>query len=200
MRCFKVSFVVRVQTGCCPRRQDVLVLMRLVDILTRLRLRMTSLGFYNSHPQLHSIRHETCSSSIDSQASRPYPSASTGTLRLVIHRPQNSSTVAPPAPRGVFGSGITRSISSNTPGSRPRNVFSLLRYLFPNTTRRARERFLGFRHETLPYLRHKAQARIYQAIVRRERKKSERRAQERGFYHLFGDARAAFCVQSMGRT
>ena len=88
--------------------------------------------------------------------------------------------MAPLAPRGFFGPGITRSISTNSPGSRPRNTFSLIRYLFPNTHRRARERFLGFRHETLPRLRHRAQARIYQAIVKRERKKRERRAQGRG--------------------
>ncbi|KAK5048999.1 hypothetical protein LTR84_005421 [Exophiala bonariae] len=93
----------------------------------------------------------------------------------------NSSIVAPPPPRAIFGSGISRRISTNTPGSRPRNAFSLFRYLFPNTTRRARERFLGFRHETLPYLRHSAQSRIYQAILRRERRKRERRAQGKGF-------------------
>ncbi|KIW60911.1 hypothetical protein PV05_01090 [Exophiala xenobiotica] len=75
-----------------------------------------------------------------------------------------SITVAPPF------RGVTRS----------RNTFNLLRYLFPNTHRRAREGYLGFRHEYIPRLKLQAQSHIYQAIVRSQRRKQEKRAAGRG--------------------
>jgi phosphatidate phosphatase APP1 len=48
---------------------------------------------------------------------------------------------------------------------------SLLRYLFPRTRARARDRLSKFRHETFPSLKHHAQARIYKYIVYRQAQK-----------------------------
>jgi phosphatidate phosphatase APP1 len=45
---------------------------------------------------------------------------------------------------------------------------SLLRYLFPATRARARARLSTFRHETVPSLKHRAQARIYKYILYRQ--------------------------------
>ncbi|KAM0279377.1 hypothetical protein ACHAQH_004642 [Verticillium albo-atrum] len=48
---------------------------------------------------------------------------------------------------------------------------SLLRYLFPQSLReRYRERVLGFHLDTLPYYKHRLQSRIYQYILKRQRK------------------------------
>ncbi len=76
--------------------------------------------------------------------------------------------------------------------SKSRNAFSLLRYLFPNTHRRARERYLGFRHERVPQLRLRAQSGIYHALVRRQQRKQERREARRDILARFR--------KSLGRT
>ncbi|KAF2760636.1 hypothetical protein EJ05DRAFT_436608 [Pseudovirgaria hyperparasitica] len=52
---------------------------------------------------------------------------------------------------------------------------SLFRYLFPNTHQRARESLWKFRSETLPSLRHRAQAQIYRYIVHRQSLNRRRR-------------------------
>lgn len=48
---------------------------------------------------------------------------------------------------------------------------SLLRYLFPHTTQRARARLSEFRHETFPSLKRRTQSRIYKYIVYRQARK-----------------------------
>lgn len=45
---------------------------------------------------------------------------------------------------------------------------SLLRFLFPHTRARARDRLSKLRHETFPSLKHRAQSRIYRYIVSRQ--------------------------------
>jgi phosphatidate phosphatase APP1 len=50
----------------------------------------------------------------------------------------------------------------------PHGASSLLRFLFPRTRARARDRLSKFRHETFPSLKHHAQARIYKYIVYRQ--------------------------------
>jgi phosphatidate phosphatase APP1 len=45
---------------------------------------------------------------------------------------------------------------------------SLLRYLFPHTRARARDRLSKLRHETFPSFKHRAQSRIYKYIVSRQ--------------------------------
>ncbi|KAL8714382.1 MAG: hypothetical protein Q9220_001715 [cf. Caloplaca sp. 1 TL-2023] len=60
--------------------------------------------------------------------------------------------------------------------ARPQNSFSLFRYLFPKTSQRARDRLSAFRHESLPQYRHRAQARIYQLILKRQEKLRKQRA------------------------
>jgi phosphatidate phosphatase APP1 len=62
---------------------------------------------------------------------------------------------------------------------RSRNTFSLLRYLFPNTHQRARDRLLNLRLETFPRLRLRAQSGIYRAIVRRQQRKKVNRVARR---------------------
>ncbi|CRK16311.1 hypothetical protein BN1723_010938 [Verticillium longisporum] len=58
---------------------------------------------------------------------------------------------------------------STTP--HPHHRLSLLRYLFPQSLReRYRERLLGFHLDTLPYYKHRLQSRIYQYILKRQRK------------------------------
>lgn len=52
---------------------------------------------------------------------------------------------------------------------RPSRLSSLLRILVgPQATRRAQNRLWNIRHEALPALRHRAQSRIYRAIVKRQ--------------------------------
>ncbi|KAI9043924.1 uncharacterized protein KD926_002303 [Aspergillus affinis] len=52
-----------------------------------------------------------------------------------------------------------------------------LRVLFgPHASRRAQSRLWGFRYETIPALRQRAQARVYRAIVNRQAKLAQRRA------------------------
>ncbi|KAF2689203.1 hypothetical protein K458DRAFT_329424 [Lentithecium fluviatile CBS 122367] len=48
---------------------------------------------------------------------------------------------------------------------RPHGTSSLLRYLFPHTSLRARAQLSRFRHETLPSLKHRTQSRIYKYIL-----------------------------------
>ncbi|OAG07043.1 uncharacterized protein CC84DRAFT_1089231 [Paraphaeosphaeria sporulosa] len=48
---------------------------------------------------------------------------------------------------------------------------SLLRYLFPHTSQRARAQLSKFRHETLPTFKHRTQSRIYKYIVYRQSRK-----------------------------
>ncbi|KAL8969516.1 MAG: hypothetical protein Q9197_004301, partial [Variospora fuerteventurae] len=62
------------------------------------------------------------------------------------------------------------------------NSYSLFRYLFPQTTKRARDRLSVFRHESLPRYRHQAQSRIYQLILKRQARKRERRAAGGGLW------------------
>ncbi|KAL9012386.1 MAG: hypothetical protein Q9173_002840, partial [Seirophora scorigena] len=65
---------------------------------------------------------------------------------------------------------------------RPQNSYSLFRYLFPRTTKRAKDSLSAFRHESLPRYRHQAQSRIYQLILKRQARKRERRAAGGGFW------------------
>ncbi|KAF2830134.1 hypothetical protein CC86DRAFT_345106 [Ophiobolus disseminans] len=51
----------------------------------------------------------------------------------------------------------------------------LLRYLFPHTRARARDRLSKLRHETFPSLKHRAQSRIYKYIVSRQALKLKKR-------------------------
>jgi hypothetical protein len=51
---------------------------------------------------------------------------------------------------------------------RPHGTSSLLRYLFPHTSLRARAQLSRFRHETLPSLKHRTQSRIYKYILYRQ--------------------------------
>ncbi|KAK0653212.1 Phosphatidate phosphatase APP1 [Lasiodiplodia hormozganensis] len=52
-----------------------------------------------------------------------------------------------------------------------RPYLSPLRFLFPHTRLHARQRLETFRHEYLPSLRHRAQSRIWQYILRRQQKR-----------------------------
>jgi hypothetical protein len=54
---------------------------------------------------------------------------------------------------------------------RPHGTSSLLRYLFPHSSLRARAQLSRFRHETLPSLKHRTQSRIYKYIVYRQARK-----------------------------
>jgi hypothetical protein len=54
---------------------------------------------------------------------------------------------------------------------RPHGTSSLLRYLFPHTSLRARAQLSRFRHETLPSLKHRTQSRIYKYILYRQARK-----------------------------
>ncbi|KAJ5894816.1 hypothetical protein N7495_006507 [Penicillium taxi] len=57
--------------------------------------------------------------------------------------------------------------------SKPSTVATVLRILVgPQTTRRTQNRLWNLRHETLPALRHRAQSRIYQAIVQRQQRRA----------------------------
>ncbi|KAL8765453.1 MAG: hypothetical protein Q9209_007480 [Squamulea sp. 1 TL-2023] len=64
---------------------------------------------------------------------------------------------------------------------RPQNTFSLFRYLFPQTTKKARARLTAFQYESLPRYRHQAQSRIYQLILKRQAKVRQRKIIGRGF-------------------
>ncbi|KAK7525239.1 uncharacterized protein IWZ02DRAFT_517236, partial [Phyllosticta citriasiana] len=55
-----------------------------------------------------------------------------------------------------------------------RNTSSLLRSLFPQLRQRARQQLFSIRHETLPSLRHSAQASIWRYIVRRQQLAAKR--------------------------
>ena len=57
-----------------------------------------------------------------------------------------------------------------------RNALPLLRYLFPDTRYRARERLWAFRLDTLPKYRQRAQSRIWNFIVKRQLKSHQRKA------------------------
>lgn len=56
-----------------------------------------------------------------------------------------------------------------------RGTASLLRYLFPHTSQRARAHLSKFRHETLPTLKHRTQSRIYKYIVYRQALKLQKK-------------------------
>ncbi|KAF7561853.1 hypothetical protein G7046_g2278 [Stylonectria norvegica] len=59
--------------------------------------------------------------------------------------------------------------------SHPRHKQSLFRLLFPRTVRdQYRERLLGFHLETLPYLKHNFQSRVYRYILERQRRRAEK--------------------------
>ena len=60
----------------------------------------------------------------------------------------------------------------------PRSAVSaaLHHYFFPETRRRARGHLSRLRHEYLPNLRHRAQSRIYQYIVRRQLRRQSRKS------------------------
>ncbi|KAL8652165.1 MAG: hypothetical protein Q9210_002852, partial [Variospora velana] len=88
---------------------------------------------------------------------------------LYFGRSPSTSTLAPPSLRARAQ-------------SRPQNSYSLFRYLFPQTTKRARDRLSVFRHESIPRYRHQAQSRIYQLILKRQARKRERRADGGGFW------------------
>ncbi|KAI5465437.1 hypothetical protein BGZ63DRAFT_373580 [Mariannaea sp. PMI_226] len=55
----------------------------------------------------------------------------------------------------------------------PRHTQSFVRYLFPRAVReRYRERSLNFHLETLPYLKHSVQSRVYRYILERQRRRT----------------------------
>jgi hypothetical protein len=54
---------------------------------------------------------------------------------------------------------------------RPHGTSSLLRYLFPHSSLRARAQLSRFRHETLPSLKHRTQSRIYKYILYQQARK-----------------------------
>ncbi|KAJ5184124.1 hypothetical protein N7492_001740 [Penicillium capsulatum] len=59
--------------------------------------------------------------------------------------------------------------------ARPSTLSVFLRLLVgPQKTRRTQNRLWNFRHETLPALRHRAQSRIYRAIVQRQARRAAR--------------------------
>ncbi|PYH49491.1 phosphatidate phosphatase App1 family protein [Aspergillus saccharolyticus JOP 1030-1] len=97
----------------------------------------------------------------------------------------------PPPPPPSFrllsrGHSFLKRRLSSSPYSR---LWTLL--LGPHSLRRAQLRLWTLRHETLPALRHRAQARIYRAIVRRQQARALRRLQRRrprlgGFLRGFG--------------
>ncbi|KAI4277636.1 MAG: hypothetical protein L6R35_006140 [Caloplaca aegaea] len=99
----------------------------------------------------------------DDKSAASHPSKSASNLG------RSPSTLAPPSLR-------TRALS------RPQNSYSLFRYLFPQTTKRARDRLSVFRHESLPRYRHQAQSRIYQLILKRQARKRERKAAGGGLW------------------
>ncbi|KAL2433301.1 Phosphatidate phosphatase APP1 [Exophiala dermatitidis] len=108
-------------------------------------------------------------------------------------------------------SGFCSSITVGSPGlsvlstlappfrglSKFQNTLALFRYLFPNTHRRAREKFLALRHEHIPRLRLRAQSRIYRAIVRRQQKKQEKRAAGKGFIPFLQRWRKSRILQAL---
>lgn len=57
-----------------------------------------------------------------------------------------------------------------TPGS-AHNKVSLFRFLFPHLRQTARARIAAFRFDTIPYLKHRAQSRIYRFILARQQKR-----------------------------
>lgn len=58
---------------------------------------------------------------------------------------------------------------------------SLFRYLFPRTHLRLNNRLIDFRLDTLPSLKLRAQSRIYQAILRSQQRRRDRRLAGKGF-------------------
>ncbi|KAL8691829.1 MAG: hypothetical protein Q9218_003026, partial [Villophora microphyllina] len=65
--------------------------------------------------------------------------------------------------------------------ARPQDSFSLFRYLFPQTTKRAQARLSAFRHESLPSYKQRAQFRIYQLLLKRQARRRELKATGGGF-------------------
>ncbi|RFU35781.1 hypothetical protein B7463_g588, partial [Scytalidium lignicola] len=61
------------------------------------------------------------------------------------------------------------------PAGHPHHRQSLFRYLFPHPRRTTRERFADFRFETLPYFKYRAQSRIYNYLVRRQKRYKEKK-------------------------
>ncbi|KAL9584478.1 MAG: hypothetical protein Q9203_004648 [Teloschistes exilis] len=102
-------------------------------------------------------------------AAQPFTNGATGDLGMDDISPYHSVKLAPPRGRA-------------RPLARPQNSFSLFRYLFPQTTKRARGRISAFRHESLPFYRHKAQLRIYQLLLRQQARRQERQAAGGGFW------------------
>ncbi|KAF2036247.1 hypothetical protein EK21DRAFT_96197 [Setomelanomma holmii] len=87
----------------------------------------------------------------------------------------------PPSLRGVemrqLGIRVAKEIMDalREDGPSAHGPSSLLRYLFPRTRARARDRLSKFRHETFPSLKHRAQSRIYKYIVYRQALKLKRK-------------------------
>ncbi len=90
----------------------------------------------------------------------PYSRAKIGHLRRVFCHPHTGRIKVAPSP-------FRRRPTAH-------NSTSLLRFLFPNTRERARAQLSKLRYELLPYLRHRAQSRIYRYIVHRQLLKQRR--------------------------
>jgi hypothetical protein len=54
-------------------------------------------------------------------------------------------------------------------------ISSLLHYLFPHSSQRARAHLSRFRHETIPSLKHRTQSRIYKYILYRQAQKLKKK-------------------------
>ncbi|OGE55325.1 hypothetical protein PENARI_c004G08732 [Penicillium arizonense] len=95
----------------------------------------------------------------------------------ISEKPETNATLAP-KPRFRWPSLRSRTPLSQRPPTlfpsfprepRPSKLSRILRLLVgPHASRRAQSRLWGLRHETLPALRHRAQSRIYRAIVKRQ--------------------------------
>ena len=64
----------------------------------------------------------------------------------------------------------------NKPPVKPRNSDSLFRYFFPHIRSRFRDHLQNLRYNALPRWKHNTQSSIYQALVRRQLKKQQRKA------------------------
>lgn len=92
-------------------------------------------------------------------APKPFPRSRWRAPPSFPARRQLPSRSLPPLPR----------FSARDRGAPQGKFFNLFRALFgSNAGRRAQSRLWDFRHETIPALRHRAQASLYRAIVRRQ--------------------------------
>lgn len=97
---------------------------------------------------------------------------------------------------------IFSSILRATKANSGRLPFNLLRALFgPHAGRRVHLRLWAFRHETLPALRHRVQARLYRAIVNQQARAAVRRQLGSGFTtFFFGGRRRSKGIKILGKV